>query len=362
MKIMTILGTRPEIIRLSTIIPKLDKAAEHVLVHTGQNYAACLNDIFFTDLKLRRPDHCLDIREATAMQQVGRILVEVERLMQQEKPDRLLILGDTNSGLSSIVANRMGIPVYHMEAGNRCYDDRVPEEVNRRIIDHCSSVLMPYTYRSKENLVREGIERERMFVVGNPIYEVMQHYDADVCSSTVKERMGLSKKGYFLVTIHRAEGVDVPHNLERLVEALKKVHEKYKMPVVCSFHPRTKNKMEANGIDWKSSGITFVEPLSFFDFINLERDAFCALSDSGTVQEECCIMKVPNVTLREVTERPETVECGSNILSGYDPQTILNTIELVVGRDSKWQPPKEYLEAQVSNQVLNIILGYSGKN
>lgn len=358
MKILTILGTRPEIIRLSRIIPQLDRLAQHVLVHTGQNYAACLNDIFFTELGVRRPDHCWDIREHTPGAQVGRIIAETERVLTKERPDKVLILGDTNSGLAAIVAKRMGIPVYHMEAGNRCYDDRVPEEVNRRIIDHCTSVWMPYTVRSKENLVREGVARERIFVIGNPIWEVLQHYAPQIAERSILQQLHLQPKEYFLVTVHRAEGVDSEANLRALFTALQQIHEQYRQPVICSLHPRTRQKAEQFGIAWKDLGVTFLEPMGFFDFVRCEQQARCVLSDSGTVQEECCVLHVPNVTLREVTERPETIECGSNILTGFDPEAIRRAVTIALEMGTTWQPPAEYVEATVSRQVSKLLLGY----
>ncbi|NTV47814.1 MAG: UDP-N-acetylglucosamine 2-epimerase (non-hydrolyzing), partial [Chlorobiales bacterium] len=349
MKVMTVLGTRPEIIRLCLIIKQLDQRTDHVLVHTGQNYDESLNDIFFQQLGLRSPDHALGIKASSFGEQIGQIIARTESLIREEKPDRLLILGDTNSGLAAVTAKRMGVPVYHMEAGNRCYDDRVPEEVNRRIIDHSSDVLMPYTYRSKENLVREGIARENIFVIGNPIFEVLQHYSQEIENSKVFEQVGCRKKNYFLVTMHRAENVDIESRLRNLVKALEMIAEKYKMPVICSLHPRTKNKMEMFGLSFDHEYIKYVTPLGLFDFVALEKNAFCVLSDSGTVQEECCIYHVPNVTIRDVTERPETVECGSNILTGDDPKTILNVVDLVVSRQPDWLVPDEYVAPNVTD-------------
>ena len=276
-----------------------------------------------------------------------------------ERPDRLLILGDTNSALSSIVAKRLGIPVYHMEAGNRCYDDRVPEEVNRRIADHSSDVLMPYTERSRANLLREGIEGRRIFVTGNPILEVVEHYESQISSSKILERLGIEEKKFFLVTMHRAENVDTEERLRSLIEGLVRVQKEYGLPVICSTHPRTRGVMERFGVDESvREQIRFEPPFGLFDFIALERNAFCVLSDSGTVQEECAIFKVPNVTIRDVTERPETLECGSNILSGADPDSVLRCVRTVVERKSDWTAPPEYLVRNVSDTVIKIVLGY----
>lgn len=358
MKVMTILGTRPEIIRLSLVIRALDQSCDHILVHTGQNYTDSLSKQFFDDLEVRDPDHYMGIRADSFGEQIGEIIAGTEKLMISEAPDRLLILGDTNSGLSAITSKRLGIPVYHLEAGNRCYDDRVPEEINRRIIDHSSDVLMPYTHRSKENLVREGIQRERIFVIGNPIFEVLKHYESSINESTILVDLDIEPRNYFLVTMHRAENVDEINRLRELALALEKLTDLYKMPIICSLHPRTKSKMEAFGLSFSGGTVQYLEPLGFFDFVALEQQARCVLSDSGTVQEECAIFQTPNVTLRDVTERPETIEVGSNILSGTDCDRILATVKLVLGIDPNWKPPQEYLTENTSNTILKIVLGY----
>lgn len=361
MKIMTLLGTRPEIIRLSRVIEHLDRLCErHILIHTRQNFDPNLSDCFFEQLGVRQPDHFLGVRGETFGEQIGKIIAESERVMIAERPDRLLLLGDTNSGLSAIVAKRLGIPVYHLEAGNRCYDDRVPEEVNRRVIDHSSDVLMPYTERSRQNLLREGIEGHRIYVVGNPIYEVIQHYNDPIHQSDVHHRLGLEPGKYFLATMHREENVDVEERLQSLVRALELMQQDYGLPVVCSTHPRTRERMQRFQLDPKAhTQIQFHEPFGFFDFIALERNALCVLSDSGTVQEECCIFGVANVTIRDVTERPETIECGSNMLSGAEPDAILRCVRTVLDRKSKWIVPREYLVEDVSQTVIKIVLGYA---
>jgi UDP-N-acetylglucosamine 2-epimerase (non-hydrolysing) len=355
---MTILGTRPEIIRLCLIIKKIDGVFDHVLVHTGQNYAGCLNNIFFKELHVRKPDYMLGIREGSFGAQIGKIISAAEKIMIKEKPDRLLILGDTNSGLAAVVAKRLGIPVYHMEAGNRCYDDRVPEEINRRIIDHSSDVLMPYTHRSKENLLREGIKRENIFVIGNPIYEVLEHYKKDIDKRKIFQKLRISKGEYFLVTMHRAENVDDKERLGDLILSLDRIAKQYKLPILCSLHPRTRDKMNHFGFSLKSRSIHYLTPLGFFDFVALERNAYCVLSDSGTVQEECCIFRIPNVTIRDVTERPETIECGSNLLSGSKPQAIMSCVDRALGSSRFWNPPSEYLEFHVSDKVIKILSSY----
>jgi UDP-N-acetylglucosamine 2-epimerase (non-hydrolysing) len=353
---MTVLGTRPEIIRLSRVIPKIDALCEHVLVHTGQNFDPALSDVFFRDLGVRQPEVSLGVRADSFGEQVGQILTGVERAIRDEKPDRLLILGDTNSGLSAVIAKRLEIPVYHMEAGNRCFDDRVPEEVNRRIIDHSSDVLLPYTERSRANLLREGIASQRVIVTGNPILEVIEHYESCIDNSDVQARLGVSKGGYFLVTAHRAETVDVPQRLQQWAEALWRVSHEHGMPMVVSMHPRTKNRLESFGMTDAVAGLRVVPPLGFFDFLALERDAACVLTDSGTVQEECCILRVPNVTTRDVTERPETVECGSNVITGVDPDRISAAVRAAMRRERNWVVPPEYLAPAVSDTVANILL------
>jgi len=361
MKVMTVLGTRPEIIRLSLIIAKLDHSCDHILVHTGQNFDQNLNDIFFEQLGVRKPDYSLGIRSNTFGEQIGKILIESEQIFLKERPDRLLILGDTNSALVSMVAKRVAIRVFHMEAGNRCYDDRVPEEVNRRIIDHSSDVWMPYTERSRQNLLREGIPSQRIYVTGNPIYEVIRHFEPQIQKSNALEILGIQKGRYFLVTMHREENVDIEARLKNLSNSLFRLNAEYQIPVIVSTHPRTTKRMEAFGISAGKSDVRFMQPFGLFDFISLERNAMCILSDSGTVQEECAIFGIPNVTIRDVTERPETIECGSNILSGDNPEQITSCVRIVLSQQIRWFPPREYLVENVSDTVIKIVLGYIQK-
>lgn len=354
---MVVLGTRPEIIRLSLVLRKLDEVADVVLVHTGQNFDDRLDGLFFRELDVRLPDHHLGVKGSGFGQQVAQILERIEPLFLSERPDRLLILGDTNSGLTAIIARRLGIPVYHMEAGNRCFDDRVPEEVNRRVIDHSSSILLPYTHNSARNLRAEGIPENRIIVTGNPIKQVMDEFAGEVAASSILDELDLRPGKFFLVTMHRAENVDREDKLKSLIGALGALNRKFALPVICSFHPRTRSKINQFGVDIEKSGIRFLEPFGFFDFIKLEQSAFCVLSDSGTVQEETCIMHVPNVTIREVTERPETIECGSNVLAGSDEATILSLVDLVTSRPSTWTPPPEYMEDNVAEKVVAIVTG-----
>lgn len=357
MKIMTVLGTRPEIIRLSRVMTRLDELCEHVVVFTGQNYDPNLSTIFFEQLQLRKPDYRLETRAETTWAQIGNILAQTDKLLETLKPDRFLILGDTNSALTAQCAKRRGIPVYHMEAGNRCFDDRVPEEVNRRVIDHSSDVLLPYTNRSRDHLLREAFHPGRVYVTGNPIKEVMDFYAPEIDASDVLSRMALSADGYFLVTLHRAENVDIPERLHAFMEAFAAMSRHYGVPVLLSLHPRTRSRLEAGSFK-VGDGVRFIDPPGFFDFVKLEKHAKALLSDSGTVQEEGCIMYRPTVTLRDVTERPETLECGSNILSGCGVEEILRCLKMVLAREGQWSIPTEYAEKQVSNTIGNLLLGY----
>jgi UDP-N-acetylglucosamine 2-epimerase (non-hydrolysing) len=359
MKIMTIFGTRPEIIRLSLILRVLDQHCEHTTVHTGQNYDESLSDIFIRDLEVRTPDVHLGIRSSSFGEQIGQILTRIDEALETHRPDRILILGDTNSALSAIAAARRRIPVFHMEAGNRCYDDRVPEEVNRRIIDHSSAVLMPYTERSKENLVREGIERDRIFVTGNPIKEVLDHYADSIEASEVMKGLEVTPFEYFMVTLHRAENVDLPDRVNSIFNGLSEITQKFGKKVLVSVHPRTAQKLEEHNIRPGSENIRLLKALGFFDFVKLEKNALAVLTDSGTVQEECAIFGVPNITLRDVTERPETIECGSNILSGAASDSIVRAVELAIAQPAAWTPPREYLAENVSQTVSKIMLGYA---
>ncbi len=358
MKIMTIFGTRPEIIRLSRIIPLLDQHCEHVLVHTGQNYDENLSDVFFRELGIRDPDRHLGVKSTGFEEQVGQIFARIAALIRDVKPDRILILGDTNSGLAAIVAARMGVPIYHIEGGNRCYDDRVPEEVNRRIIDACSTVLMAYTHRSKDNLLEEGVERERVYVIGNPIFEVLTAYEDRIDRSDVLQRFKLKKGEYFAVTLHRTENVDVVPRLQGILDSLQAVHEKYGQPVIVSLHPRTADRMRAFGLKKQSYDLVFAHPFGLFDWVKLEKNARCVITDSGTLQDECSIFHVPIVTLRDVTERAETQEAGSNILAGANRESILRAVDVVLSMSTDWTTPPEYLEKQVSVTVAKILLGH----
>ena len=357
MKIMTILGTRPELVRLCLIVKKLDEVCDQVLVHTGQNYDVNLNDIFIEQLGIRKANYYLDARGSFG-KQAGIILEKLETIIAKEKPDAFLVLGDTNSSLGAIMAKRLGVRVFHMEAGNRCFDDRVPEENNRRIIDSQSDILLPYSERSRENLVREGVASNRIYVTGNPIKEVLDNFASQIDSSDIMTKLKVEKSKFFLMTLHRAENVDSDERLADFVEAFNKTYEKYKMPMIWSVHPRTKARLAASPKLKLRDGVKVSEPLGFFEFVNLQKNAYCVLSDSGTAQEECSIFGVPTVTLRDVTERPETVEAGSNFLSGADSEKILLGIATTTESDNNWVAPQDYLKVNVSDTVVRIVLSY----
>ncbi|MCM3774131.1 UDP-N-acetylglucosamine 2-epimerase (non-hydrolyzing) [Priestia aryabhattai] len=358
MKVMTILGTRPEIIRLSLIIKKLDDYAEqHILVHTGQNFTSSLSEVFFQELKIRKPDYVLLNQQHTLGEQLSKIYEGLEKIILTEKPDKILVLGDTNSGLSAILAERMGIPVVHMEAGNRCFDLEVPEEKNRRVIDAISSFNLPYTPQSKENLINEGVPRDRIIVSGNPIYEVLAHYKVEIEQSEILRKLMLEKDDYFLVTAHRAENVDHENRLAEIIKGVNMIAEVYQKRVICSIHPRTRSRIERSSTIDIHPLVEFYEPFGFFNFIKLEKNAYCVLTDSGTVQEECCLFYVPTVTIRKTTERPETIECGSNMLSGIDASQIVNCVKVMVNQQKNWSYPEGYDHKNVSDKVIKVILG-----
>jgi len=358
MKVMSIFGTRPEIIRLSRVFERLDRATSHVMVHTGQNFTDNLSEIFFAELRVRRPDFVIESRSATAGQQIASILAQVEKLLLEQRPDRVLILGDTNSALSAIMAERLGIPVYHMEAGNRCWDRKVPEEINRKLIDAISSYALPYTAKSRENLLREGIDPRRIFVSGNPIHEVLAHYRDEIAASCILTQYGLAEGDYCVVTAHRSENVDVADRLANIVRALEELHRRTRLPIVFSVHPRTRSKLDGLAGWQASSGIHYVDAMGFFDFVRLEQNARLVLTDSGTVQEECCLFRVPTVTIRDTTERPETVECGSNLVCGLQVDDILAAAGLMLESSRQWSAPEGYEEPQVSQRVAQFILSH----
>lgn len=356
MKVLIVLGTRPEIIRLSLVIKRLDKLGiKTVLVHTGQNYDPKLSDIFFKELGIRKPDYHLAIKEKTVGAQIGKIISLTEEVMIKERPDCLLVLGDTNSSLCVITAARLRIPILHMEAGNRAHDWRIPEEKNRKIIDHISDWLFPYTERSKENLIKEGFPAEYIFVSGNPITEVLNYYDKDIEKSDVLEKLHLTTEKYFLATMHREENVDDPLMLKNIVDGFNLIVEKYKLPLIWSIHPRTMSKLDAGKFKLNPL-VKENDPFGFFDFTKLEKNALCVLTDSGTVSEECSLYGVPTVAVRQTTERPESVESGSNILSGTtDPTQMLLAVDVMLESRGKWTSP--YVgDTNVSDKMVQFII------
>ncbi|MFC5405501.1 non-hydrolyzing UDP-N-acetylglucosamine 2-epimerase [Cohnella soli] len=358
MRVVTILGTRPEIIRLSLLISKLDRLADrHFLLHTGQNFSPALSNVFFEQLGVRAPDLTLDDRRMTIGGQLSAMFGAVEETLEREKPDRVVVLGDTNSALCAIVAERMGIPVVHMEAGNRCFDLRVPEEKNRRMIDAVSTFNLPYTENSKMNLLREGFPVQRIFRSGNPIFEVLCHYEDRIESNPALERLGLESGAYLLATIHRAENVDDPEALADIMQGLSRTAEEHRLPLVCSVHPRTKSRLTGDIVADLHPLVTLHEPFGFFEFVRLEKHAKLTLTDSGTVQEECCIFGVPTVTVRQTTERPETVDCGSNAICGTDSDRIANAAKVMMSLGASWERPDGYLDANVSDKVAKFVLG-----
>ena len=351
-KILTILGTRPEIIRLSCIIPKLDAACEHYVLHTGQNYDPNLNEIFFQELGLRPPNKIINSKSQSFSEQLGKIFIGVEQTINEFKPTRVLVLGDTNSGLSAFIVERFNIPIYHMEAGNRCNDLKVPEEKNRKIIDAVSTYNLPYTELSRQNLLREGVPNNRIAVTGNPIKEVINQYQSKISKSTILEQLEVRPKEYVIVTAHRAENVDDDSRLKNIFVALQEIAKEYK--VIFSCHPRTRDKIQKFNVN--TDNIVILEPFGFFDFVHLEQNSFMAVSDSGTVQEEMCLFKIPTVTIRDTTERPETVWCGSNIVTGLEKDNILAGYNRMKQITRNWKIPVEYDQDNVSDIVVNILL------
>ncbi len=355
-KIITVLGTRPEIIRLSRILPKLDKMCNHVLIHTSQNYDKNLSDIFFKDLGLRLPDYYLGATGKMG-EQIGTILKKTEEIFTKEKPDKVLILGDTNSGLCAIIAERMGIKIFHMEAGNRCYDKEVPEEINRRIIDGIASYNFPYTPGSRENLIKEGIDKTKIITSGNPIYEVLTHYKKQIDRSNILKQLKLKSKKFFLVSFHRAECVDNKEKLEEIIRALDIIASKYKLPIIVSVHPRTQNKLNKWNIIPNNAMEKFLAPMGFFDFVKLEKEALCIISDSGTVCEEGTILRTPTVICRNTTERPEVIEAGSGMLSGINTGNIWKCVDIMIKNKTTWDMPEGYIDNNVSDKMIKYLLG-----
>ena len=361
LKVMTILGTRPEIIRLSATIKACDRFFDHVLVHTGQNWDYNLNEIFFEELEIRKPDYFLGVAGKDLGETIGNIISGSYNLMKTSKPDALLILGDTNSALSAIPAKRLKIPIFHMEAGNRCFDENVPEEINRRIVDHISDVNLPYTEHSRRYLLSEGIRKDFIFVTGSPMPEVLNFYLNKIEKSDVLEELRLEKQKYILVSAHREENVDIEKNFFSLVDALNAVAQEFKMPIIYSTHPRSWKRIEEKKIKFDPL-IKNLKPFGFFDYNKLQKNAFCVLSDSGTLSEESSILNFPAVLIRTSTERPEVLDKGSIVIGGITSDEIINSIYMatesfkVQNNNAK---PADYLDTNVSMKVVKIIQSYT---
>ena len=361
-KVMTILGTRPEIIKMSRVIPLFDRFTDHVLVHTGQNYDYELNQIFFDQLGIRKPNFFLEATGKDAAQTIGNIISKSSDLMAEENPDAVLIYGDTNSGLAAIAAKKLKIPIFHMEAGNRSFDQRVPEEINRKIIDHTSDVNFVLSSHARQYLLREGLRPELIFHTGSHLWEVLQAYRSDIEKSKILSKLGLKHQGYFVVSLHREENVDSRNNLADLVAALNAICDKYQMPVIVSLHPRTKARLKDFGIDIGNSLIQLKEPFGYFDYIHLQANAHCVLSDSGTLTEEVAFLGFPAVMVREAHERPEGMDAGLLVMSGISPIKILESIDIVGSLKASGRPdaPKvvDYPESPASEQILKTVLSY----
>jgi len=359
-KVMTILGTRPEIIRLSRVMSVLDRYTDHVMVHTGQNYDYELNEVFFEDLELKKPDVFLNVDASSLGSVLGNILISIESVLQEHCPDAVLILGDTNSSIAGIMAKRMKIPIYHMEAGNRSFDPNVPEEVNRRIIDGISDFNLVYTEHARRHLLSEGLPHRRIYLTGSPMKEVLDYYQPGIDGSDVLERLGLNDKDYFLVSMHREENVDSKENLKLLLRALTEVQQRFNLPVLVSTHPRTRKRLESLGEPFERSEINFAKPFGFLDFNKLQKHAFCVLSDSGTITEESAVLDFPAVTIRRSLERPEGLDTGSIILTGLDADIIVQAVEMVTeDREKGLVPPvpQDYQVDNVSQRVVNLVMG-----
>jgi UDP-N-acetylglucosamine 2-epimerase (non-hydrolysing) len=363
LKVMTIVGTRPEVIKLCRVICELDKYTDHILVHSGQNYDYELNEIFFKQLEIRKPGHFLEAAGETLAQTIGNIIAKSDEAMAKEKPDAILLLGDTNSCLSAISAKRRKIPVFHMEAGNRCFDQRVPEEINRKIVDHISDINMTYTEHARRYLMAEGIKPETVIKTGSPMKEVLTYYMPQINESNVLEELQVEPEGYFIVSAHREENVDSETNFEHFLESLKAISEKYKRPIIVSTHPRTKKKLESLGVENLDKRIRFLKPLGFFDYIKLQMNAFCVISDSGTITEESSILNFPAVTIRQAHERPEGMDEGVLIMCGLKADRIIESINIVTAQHSKserrFKLVKDYDTDNVSKKVLRIIMSYT---
>jgi UDP-N-acetylglucosamine 2-epimerase len=363
LRVMTVVGTRPEIIRLSRVMAALDRTMDHVLVHTGQNYDYELNGVFFDDLEIRKPDHFLEAAATTAAGTIGQVIARADAVMREVRPDALLVLGDTNSCLSAIAAKRQRIPVFHMEAGNRCFDERVPEEINRRIVDHISDINLPYSTLSRDYLLREGLPPDRIIKTGSPMREVLAHYRPKIERSTTLKTLKLEPRNYFLVSAHREETVDSPRQLARLIDVLNAVATTHKYRVIVSTHPRTRKRLDESSLK-PDKLVEFVKPLGFTDYVRLQIDSAAVLSDSGTINEESSILNLPALNIRESHERPEGMEEAAVIMTGLDPSIVLQALDIAMkqrrGDDRDLRIVSDYAADNVSEKIVRIILSYTG--
>jgi UDP-N-acetylglucosamine 2-epimerase len=365
MKVMTVVGTRPEIIRLARVIDRLDRTQgiEHVLVHTGQNYDHQLNQVFFDDLDLKAPDHYLGVDTSSLGSVLGGVLVETERVLLEERPDAMLVLGDTNSCVSTLMAKRLKVPSYHMEAGNRCFDENVPEETNRRLVDHVADFNLAYTEHARRNLLAEGLHPRRILVTGSPMREVLDHFRDRIDAATVLDQLGLISRGYFLVSAHREENVDSPERLRMLLECLTRVHETFGLPVIVSTHPRTRKRLDGLGVETQGD-IRWLEPFGFHDYNKLQLEAACVLSDSGTISEESSILGFPAITLRESIERPEALDAGAIIMTGLNAEDVVTAVAAVRAdaNDGRSRIPAGYEISDTSRRVVNFIASTASRH
>lgn len=362
-KVMTIVGTRPEIIKLCRVIDQLDKNTQHLLVHTGQNYDYELNEIFFQQLGIRKPDYFLNAAGENAAQTIGNVIARADDLLVSVCPDALLLLGDTNSCLAAISAKRRKIPIFHMEAGNRCFDQRVPEEINRKIIDHISDVNLPYTEHARRYLLAEGLKPETVIKTGSPMKEVLAHYRPQIDSSDCLEKLKLKPACYFVVSAHREENIDSEVNFSDLMETLMGIAEKYDFPLIVSTHPRTRKRMESAGLKNLDHRIQFLKPLGFFDYVKLQMNAYCTVSDSGTITEESSILNFPAVTIRQAHERPEGMDEGTLVMCGLRKESVLEAVDVVRSHFTEGTRPfrivQDYDVDNVSKKVIRIIMSYT---
>ncbi|WP_241301522.1 non-hydrolyzing UDP-N-acetylglucosamine 2-epimerase [Burkholderia stabilis] len=363
LKVMTIVGTRPELIKMARVIDEFDKHTNHVLVHTGQNFDFELNQIFFDELGIRKPDYFLEAVGENAAQTIARVIEKSDKVMEQEKPDAVLLYGDTNSCLAVISAKRRKIPVFHMEAGNRCFDQRVPEELNRKVLDHLSDINLVLTEHARRYLIAEGIPQDRIIKSGSHMAEVLEHFKHEIESATALEKLGLEERKYFVVSAHREENVDSEENLRSLVATLDALAAKYGFPVIVSTHPRTQKRMAALDLKPASPLVRYLKPFGFFDYVKLQQKATCVLSDSGTITEESALLNFPAVTIRNSHERPEGMDQGTLVMCGLQADYVLDAVGIVTAQWAEagdtYRPPADYVAENVSQKILRIVLSYT---